>query len=551
MKRIISILLVMLLSISVIAGCSSSEDVQTDKDTKKEAEASIQSTDDQADDTSSAGGDDKAIYPIEGLELSYWLTLNATVAATKASIADTEYAIALEEATGVKVQYLHPAQGQEKEAFNLMIASGDLPDLIENNYFNGYPGGPVKAIEDGVILDLTDSIAMYAPNFAAYLEANPEVDKMLKTDDGKYYMFPFIRGDGKLSTYFGPIVNKALLDEYGLDLPETMDDWYEMLTTMKQSGVEVPLTYQAWMMGDGNGSPFRGAYGVAKDFYVEDGVVKWGSMEPGYKEFLMEFSKWYAEGLLDPDIASVGRDQVEEKLFAGNAGASIGYNASRLGGWIKATEGQDGFDFVGVQFPVKNAGDTVKFAQKDFPVNGLGVAVSGNIDRSKLEGTLRYLDYFYSEEGLLLNNFGLEGASYEMVDGSPVLTEAILSADDPSAVFANYARSGYSGPFIQSWDFYKQYGFKYEQQKEAIAKWSDSEALAYKMPYVTPTPEESEELASIMSQINTYRDEMYAKYLFGVETLDSYDDYVQNLIDMGIERAIEIQQGALDRYNNR
>lgn len=549
MKRIISTLLVMLLSMSIVVGCSSSKDTQTDDDTKKEAEASIQDTDGQADDTST--NDEKAIYPIEGLELSYWLELNATVAATKTSLADTEYANALEEATGVKVDYLHPAQGQAKEAFNLMLASGDLPDLIENNYFNSYPGGPVKAIEDGVVLDLTDLIPVYAPNYASYLAANPEVDKMLKTDDGRYYMFPFVRGDGRLSTYFGPIVNKAMLDQYGLDLPETMDDWYVMLSTMKQNGVEVPLTYQAWMMGDGNGSPFRGAYGVAKDFYVEDGVVKWGSMEPGYKEFLEEFSKWYAEGLLDPDIASAGREQVEEKLFAGNAGASIGYNASRLGGWINATEGQDGFDFVGVQFPVKNSGDTVKFAQKDFPVNGTGVVISANIDESKIEGTLRYLDYFYSEEGLLLNNFGIEGASYEMLDGVPTLTDSILSADDPSSEFANYARSGYSGPFIQSWDFYKQYGFKYEQQKDAVAVWSDSDALTYKMPFVTPTPEESEELAAIMSQINTYRDEMYAKYLFGVESVDSYDEYVQNLVDMGIVRAIEIQQGALDRYNNR
>ena len=98
-----------------------------------------------------------------------------------------------------------PAAGQSKDALNILLASGDLPDMIEYNWFD-FPGGPEKAIADGYILRLNDIIDKYAPHYKKYLEEHPEIDKMLKTDNGSYYTFPFLRGDPLLQVYQGPIV---------------------------------------------------------------------------------------------------------------------------------------------------------------------------------------------------------------------------------------------------------------------------------------------------------------------------------------------------------
>lgn len=71
------------------------------------------------------------------------------------------------------------------------------------------------------------------------------------------------------------------------------------------------------------------------------------------------------------------------------------------------------------------------------------------------------------------------------------------------------------------------------------------------MPPVTPTSEESKEYSIIMNEINTYRDEMVLKFIFGTESLDNFDTYVKNIESMGLDRALEIQNAALERYNAR
>ena len=63
--------------------------------------------------------------------LDFWIALNSNVAASEATLNDTPFAEYLTEATGIKVNYIHPTYGSESEGFTLMLAGGDLPDIIE------------------------------------------------------------------------------------------------------------------------------------------------------------------------------------------------------------------------------------------------------------------------------------------------------------------------------------------------------------------------------------------------------------------------------------
>ena len=71
------------------------------------------------------------------------------------------------------------------------------------------------------------------------------------------------------------------------------------------------------------------------------------------------------------------------------------------------------------------------------------------------------------------------------------------------------------------------------------------------MHNVTPTAEESEEYSTIMNEVETYRDEMTNKFILGTESLDNFDQYVETLNSLGLQRAIEIEDAALERYNER
>ncbi len=94
----------------------------------------------------------------------------------------------LERQTGIDVEWILPTRGQEKQQFNILMASGDLPDIIEWRWPD-YPGGAEKALADGVITPLNE-LRDYTPNLNQVLSQNTLFDKLSKTDSGKYYMFP-------------------------------------------------------------------------------------------------------------------------------------------------------------------------------------------------------------------------------------------------------------------------------------------------------------------------------------------------------------------------
>lgn len=546
MKKFIALLLIFVFLLSV-AGCSKKS---TEKSTTTEKDKEV-----SQETTSSDVKEEAFTYPMKDVEFSYWLELSPNINQVVTNLGEAPFVAELNKVTGVATEFQHPVTNQVKEQFNLMVASGELTDIFEYNILADYSGGPEKAISDGVIVDLTDYLPKYAPNLMKYYEEHPEVAKFARTDTGKYYSFPFIRGDDSLMVFFGPVVNGKWLEELGLEYPETMDEWYTMLTRFKnEKGATAPLTYEPALLSTTLGSTFIGAYGISEDFYLDkQGKIQYGSIQPGYRSFLETFSKWYAEGLLDADIETVNREQVAAKLTTGESGASIGYMASRMGTWITATVGNSDYNFVGVKYPVENKGDIPMFTQKDVAINGSTGDAYITPGCEDIEAAVRFLDYGYSDEGRKLFNFGIEGVSYEMKDGYPTYSDLILHNPDKTIVeaLAMHARSNYSGPFVQAKEYIEQYGYTYPQQKAANDLWKISDVDKYRMPKVTPTPEESEELAIIMSEVLTYRDEMQVKYVMGIESLDTYDTYVQNIKDMGIDRAIEIYEAALERFNNR
>lgn len=149
------------------------------------------------------------------------------------------------------------------------------------------PGGPEKAINDGVIIKLNDLINQHAPNLKQFLNDNPDIAKEVKTDSGTMYVIPSI-GIGKVNTFSGPIIRKDWLDELGLSVPETLEEWTHVLWSFKEKkGATAPYTTYIDKTDPSKLNDFIvGAFGVGRDFYLDDGEVKYGPMEPKFKEYL-------------------------------------------------------------------------------------------------------------------------------------------------------------------------------------------------------------------------------------------------------------------------
>ncbi|KAB8136777.1 extracellular solute-binding protein [Gracilibacillus oryzae] len=492
-------------------------------------------------------------------QFTYWTAIDPNVAITSESLNSVGVYQELEKITGTKVEFKHPSgEGtQITEQFNLMVASDQLPDAIEYNW-RKVPKGPDNAIENGTIIRLNELIEKYAPNLTKYLDENPEIKNMVTTDDGNMYAFPFLRGDQSLMVFMGPIIRQDWLENLNLEKPSTIDEWETVLTAFKNEDPngngendEIPLLLELNHIK--YSGAFVSAYGITPEFYQQDGKVKYGSIQPEFKEFLTKVNSWYDKGLLDPDFAAIDSKLLDAKVTGGQLGSFYGFTGSGIGKYMGLMAEKDpDFILAPSPHPSLNEGEKAARGQLDPAYSGVhSVAITSSAENP--EELVKWLDFAYSEEGHMLFNFGIEGASYEMVDGYPAYTEEITNNPDGlpmTQALGKYVRSPYGGPFVQDKRYVEQY-LTLPEQQEAVQLWGDSAENNIIIPPVTLTADESEEFNSIMSDLNTYYDEMVIKFIMGEEPLDNFDEFVATLQGMGIERAIELQQAALDRYNSR
>ncbi|UKS28729.1 extracellular solute-binding protein [Paenibacillus sp. HWE-109] len=539
MKKMLASTVAVMMMGSTLIACSSQADTKPTTDTQAPAATTA------------------TTYPMKtDKTLTYWGEMNGNLTGVKTAHSEVPFFQDWQKKTGVPVKFTAPPTGQVKEALNVMLASGDLPDMIEYNFLNDFPGGPEKAIKDGYILKLNDLFDKYAPNLKKYLKEHPEVDKLIKTDNGSYYAFPFIRGDDYLQVFQGPIIRKDWLDELGLPVPETIDEWTAALRAFKEKkGAAAPLSFvsKPRFFNESYNGAFLGAFGVNRNFYLEDGAIKFGPAESGYKEYLNLFHQWYQEGLLDKNIATADNKALDGGFASGATGASIGNAGGGIGKWQPLVQGKDPkAQLVAAPYPVVKKGDTPKFGQRGSAFDSGGmVAISTKAKDPAL--TAKLLDYGYGDEGHMFFNFGTEGVSYKDENGYPKYTDLLLKNPDklaPAQAISLYTRGSYNGPFVQDKRYAEQF-FTLETQRSAVNIWKKTDAAKYNLPPVTPTPEESTEYAKIMSDINTLVDEMTLKIILGNEKVVQFDSYLAKMKSLKLDRAIEIQKAAYDRFNKR
>lgn len=454
------------------------------------------------------------------------------------------------EKTGVKIEMIHPVAGQRKEQFNIMIASQELPDIIIG--FDGlYSGGLIKGYDDNLIYDLAELMPLNAPNLNKLYEAFPKLKMEASDDQGHIFTAPMIRGDNLVRTYRGLIIRKDYLDKFHLEVPETIDDWHEMLTTFKQNGIDIPFTTTASFLKT---EAFIGAYGIDQKFFLKDGKAAYGPYEEQYKEYVKTMAKWYSEGLIDSEITGNDTKTMDAKVMSSGAGAFVGTTGNQIGGYLSEMQAQNpSFDLVAAPYPGLKKGEPGIIIQRDPLVQPeLGASVTKACQNPEV--AMAFLDYAYGKDGHMLFNFGVEGESYEMVDGVPKYTDVVMNNPDGLSVAkagSLYAVAFTSGPLVQD-KYYAQQFYGRPQQQEAGRVWSkDVDKYNEKNPVLlgTLSPEEAQEVSPKLNEITTYANEQFAKWLTGQGDVETeFEEYRNTLRKLGIEQVLEYYQAAYDRY---
>ena len=95
-----------------------------------------------------------------------------------------------------------------------------------------------------------------------------------------------------------------------MEVPETMEQWDEMLHAMKdlKGGHPLAINFKDWY-GVQTNYMFAAAYECAfRQFINRDGKMVYGSAEPGYRDFMEQMNQWYEEGIMDPDFTRTLED---------------------------------------------------------------------------------------------------------------------------------------------------------------------------------------------------------------------------------------------------
>ena len=162
-----------------------------------------------------------------------------------------------------------------------------------------------------------------------------------------------------------------------------------------------------------------------------------------------------------------------------------------------------------------------------------------------------WLDYQYTDDGMALINYGIEGESYTIdEDGNYHLTDAILNNPNhvPSQaqyLYCNYAFGRYN------WDRQREANSSYEVTKAAQKNWIVADHSKVYPQYTSMTAEEGVEYSSKYTAVSTLVQEKTVKYIMGTESMDTYDQFLEELKTSGVEDCIRIKQDAYDRYMSR
>lgn len=453
-----------------------------------------------------------------------------------------------EDMTGIHVDFEQIPGDSLEEKRNLALAGGTLPDVFFAA--NIPPLDLFKYGTQGTFIPLNDLIEEHAPNLMALMEQDPGIRKAMTFPDGKIYSLPYL-GDPaftSLRTNPLPFISQKALDHVGMENPETLEEYYDFLVAMKNDGPEgqrglgVPnidyfVDFLKGSFGVGNnGRPF-----IDKD--PESGDVRFYQISDNYKELLEFTHKLYKEDLIEQNIFTLEWAQFLANGAEGDYGSTIFYAPSDLFGE------EVGGDFIGGNVLEGPHGDK-KYARYANPVFHIGKFAITSENEYPVE-SIKWADYFYSDEGSKLWYMGVEGETFEVDEnGEYKYVDKIVNSPEGLTKEQELVKYlgwvGLGAPGIIKQEYFD--GSESAPQPMAAAEDIEPFLIEEPWPAFTYTEDETKDLSSIGADIEKYATEMKDKFISGDVPFSEWDKYVSTIEGMGLDKYLEIQNNAYGRY---
>lgn len=327
---------------------------------------------------------------------------------------DTPVTLALQEKFDVEFEYITGATNDDvTSTLGQLVGANDVPDLVISQTLdlNRYPNSflNLKKYEDQL------------PNAFKYLNEDDVYPYVIR-DDGSILYTPTIL---EISAQVAYIIRTDWLDNLGLEIPQTIEDYEKVMYAFAkndpdQNGLNDTIGF-AQMASEWETS-FAMNFGASNTNILRNGELVFGPTEDVYKAALEKMAVWYKDGILNPELATTTIEDFQQLVATGQVGFVRAY-FNRLEDcmdWSRTSD--ENAQWAIILPPI--ASDGKRYEQMStMRVGNYGIGISKSSKHKDV--LLELVDYLYSEEGRLLTSFGVEGETYEMIDGKPTFLSSV------------------------------------------------------------------------------------------------------------------------------
>lgn len=486
---------------------------------------------------------------------------------------NSNYAINwIEEQTGINMEFVLLPSSDAETKLNLMLASGDYPDVI---LYGLSKQKMVEFGEEGIFIPINDLYEQYGDNLKKMFEARPQYEQLAYAPDGNMYGFLTPGECYHCQAYPKLWYNSEWLDSMGLEVPQTTEEFREVLKAAKESDY------------NGNGEADEIALTGNKDYdcqlewyllnsfipcdrytlsYAKDGQVILAADKEEFREGLRYLNSLYEEGLIDPTAFSQTSDQMQQVIRSDQSlvfayvadhyslGVDINdHHMNEITTAMAPLEGPEGARYQ----PHKDYVDQVSSYSwfitdkcKD-PVNAFKLG-----------------DFLMGDEASMIEMFGEEGTYWGYLDEpSPSVIEGVdaiywsnpsYSTDTESDYWVNIFWSGMQNnlsEFRASYtpipeDMYTADAYEAHLFEET------TKLLDYFYPEYLPRnlymeDSDYETFSSLQTSLQDYVRSAVAQFVTGeLDIENDWDSYVQQLQSYDIDTYLSLYQKAFDEYNS-
>ena len=458
-----------------------------------------------------------------------------------------------EERTGIHVDYI---SGPEEAAdvyseVDQRVISGDLPDAVMTKVAQTNVYGP-----QGVFADLAPYIEKYAPNLQKYIDDNPDYKALVSDADGHIY------GLCKETPIFADLIGYRA-DHFkaaGIDPDSivTIDDFTKALETLKAyygkdnpnyyplTGRDSAIRFASWFGAASNISSTE-SNGIYINNHCKDGSID--IMSDGAYKMVETMKKWYDEGLIQPEWVAGTFSEADWEAAMLNGNGSVFYDYYNRAEWFMENGGPDNdpnYQMGVLNFIKDDNGNPQKMTVSMKYNDECVTAVNANCSEDKIKTILTFIDYFYSEEGEILANYGVEGESFK------------TDANGDKEFIVDYQTEEATPAGEKRWSFLSdRLTVCKPVDNEAFFKWNapliaeatgrlytdENLGTSYVLKF---TDDQSKEVTNLLASVFDAQMSGIAQFIDGARELtpDNWAAFQQEMNDLGLSRIEEIQLAA-------